>query len=181
VTLRRADGESVFTQHAAAQYTSQAVLDAEQRLLTATRTPAVTGTSALSAQAALDGHAARSGTTLDPGQRHLVTTFASDDRQLLAGIGPAGAGKTTAMRALAHVLGQHRRRLIPLATSAASAAVLSRELGVPAENLHKFLHEWDRCPYAARLQAGSPVPYNARLYTLGPAESASLWWRRAPR
>jgi len=42
---------------------------------------------ALSAQAALDGYEARSGTTLDPGQRHLVTTFASDGRLLLAGTG----------------------------------------------------------------------------------------------
>jgi conjugative relaxase-like TrwC/TraI family protein len=168
--LRRADGESVFTQHAAARYTSQAVLDAEQRLLAATRTPAITGTSTLSAQAALDGYQARSGTALDPGQRHLVTTFASDDRLLLAGIGPAGAGKTTAMRALAHVLAQHRRRLIPLATSAASAAVLARELAVPAENLHKFLHEWDHGPHAPRLRAGHPVPYPARLYALAPGD-----------
>src|SRR5207302_6748823 len=37
--LRRGDGESVFTGHGAARYTSQAVLDAEQRLITATRTP----------------------------------------------------------------------------------------------------------------------------------------------
>jgi conjugative relaxase-like TrwC/TraI family protein len=37
--LRREDGESVFTEHAAGRYTSQAVLDAEQRLLNATRTP----------------------------------------------------------------------------------------------------------------------------------------------
>jgi hypothetical protein len=65
-SLRRAGGESIFTQHAAARYTSQAVLDAEQRLLTATRTPSVVGTSSLSAQAALDGYQARSGTILDP-------------------------------------------------------------------------------------------------------------------
>jgi len=165
--LRRADGESVFVQHAAARYTSQAVLDAEQRLLVATRTPAITGTSILSAQAALDGYEARSGTTLDSGQRHLVTTFASDGRRLLAGIGPASAGKTTAMRALAHILGQHRRRLIPLATS---AAVLARELVVPAGNLHKFLHEWHHGPDSARLRAGAPVPYAARLYSLAPGD-----------
>jgi conjugative relaxase-like TrwC/TraI family protein len=168
--LRRADGESVFTQHGGARYTSQAVLDAEQRLLTATRTPAITGTTALSAQAALDGYEARSGTALDAGQRHLVTVFASDDRLLLAGIGPAGAGKTTAMRALAHVLSQHRRRLIPLATSAASAAILARELTVPAENLHKFLREHDHGPHATQLRAGAPVPYAARLYALAPGD-----------
>jgi hypothetical protein len=40
--LRRDDGESVFNEHGAARYTSPAVLDAEQRLLNATRRPAGT-------------------------------------------------------------------------------------------------------------------------------------------
>ena len=60
--LRRGDGESVFTEHAAERYTSQAVLDAEQRLLAAashahdrraSRGPAVA--------AALDGYEALTG------------------------------------------------------------------------------------------------------------------------
>ena len=37
--LRREDGESVFTEHASERYTSQAVLDAEQRLLAAAPRP----------------------------------------------------------------------------------------------------------------------------------------------
>jgi conjugative relaxase-like TrwC/TraI family protein len=168
--LRREDGESVFTEHGAARYTSQAVLDAEQRLVTATRTPVTAGLSALSTAAALDGFEASTGTNLDAGQRHLVSAFVSDERLLLAGIGPAGAGKTTAMRAFAHVLRQHGRRLIPLATSAASAGVLGRELAVPAENLHKFLHEWDRGVFAARLRSGGPVPWDARFYALRPGD-----------
>jgi conjugative relaxase-like TrwC/TraI family protein len=168
--LRRRDGESVFTAHGAARYTSQAVLDAEQRLITATRTPATAGVPALTAAASLDGFEAVTGTRLDAGQRHLVTAFASEDRLLLAGIGPAGAGKTTAMRAMAHVLRQHHRRLIPLATSATSADVLGRELSTPAENLHKFLYEWDRGVFAARLRSGGPVPDGARFYALRPGD-----------
>src|SRR5258708_38324576 len=53
--LRREDGESVFTVHAAGRYTSQAVLDAEQRLLNATRTPTVNGLPGPAAAAAPDG------------------------------------------------------------------------------------------------------------------------------
>ena len=64
-------------------------------------------------------------TQLDPGQRALVTAFASDPRLLLAGIGPAGSGKTTAMRAYAHVAGAAGIRVIALATSAAAADVLA--------------------------------------------------------
>jgi conjugative relaxase-like TrwC/TraI family protein len=168
--LRRLGGESVFTQHAAARFTSHAVLDAETRLVTAARTLTAAGLSGPAVTAALDGFEARTSVALDPGQRHLVTVFAADTRLLLAGIGPAGAGKTTAMRALAHVLRQGGRNLIPLATSAAAADVLGRELGVRAENLHKFLHEWTAGPFAARLQSGEPVPAAARMFRLGPGD-----------
>ena len=166
--LRRADGEPVFTEHAAGRFTSQEVLDAEARLANAARTPTAAGLAGVSVAAALGGFEARSGTALDAGQRDLVTSFACDSRLLLAGIGPAGSGKTTAMRALAYVLRQGGRNLIPLATSAAAADVLGRELGVRAENLHKFLYEWNRGPFAAKLRAGARVPEQARMFRLGP-------------
>ena len=99
-----------------------------------------------------------------------MTAFACDERLLLAGIGPAGTGKTTAMRAYAHLLRQHGRRLIPLATSAAAAHVLGRELSTQADNLHKFLHEWTTGAFAARLRAGAPVPGQARMFALHPGD-----------
>jgi conjugative relaxase-like TrwC/TraI family protein len=168
--LRRSDGESVFTRHGAGLYTSQAVLDAETRLVNAARTPTATGLSGPSAAAALDGFEAVTRTSLDAGQRALVTAFACDSRLLLAGIGPAGAGKTTATRALQHVLRQGGQRLVPLATSAASADVLGRELGTRAENLHKFMHEWTAGRSASRLRAGASVPEDLRAFRLGPGD-----------
>ena len=130
--LRRSDGASVFFEHAAARYTSPAILDAEQRLLDAARTPAdVPPRSPIPTQALRE---------LDPGQRALANAFATEPKLLSVGIGPAGSGKTTAMRALATILDAQGRRLIPLATSAAAASVLAAELDRPAENVHKFLH-----------------------------------------
>ena len=61
--------------------------------------------------------------------------------RIVVGIGPAGAGKTTAMRAFAHVWQTNGGRVVPLATSSHAAQVLGTELGERAENLHKFLHE----------------------------------------
>jgi len=168
--LRRGNGESVFIEHAAARYTSQGVLDAEARLVNATRTPTATGLSGPSVAASLDGFEAVARTSLDPGQRGLVTAFACDSRLLLAGIGPAGSGKTTAMRSLVYALHGGGRRLVPLATSASSADVLGRELGVRAENLHKFIHEWTRGPSAAKLRAGALVPDRARMFRLFPGD-----------
>jgi conjugative relaxase-like TrwC/TraI family protein len=168
--LRRTDGSPVFSVHTAGRFTSQAVLDAETRLVNATRTPTACGLSRPWAAAALDGFEAVTNTSLDAGQRSLVTAFACDTRLLLAGIGPAGSGKTTAMRALAHVLRADGKRLVPLATSAASADVLGRELGIRAENLHKFLHEWTTGPFAARLRSGTSVPDQARMFRLHPGD-----------
>jgi conjugative relaxase-like TrwC/TraI family protein len=165
--LRRSDGSSVFAEHAAERFTCQAVLDAETRLVNAARTPTTAGLAGPSVGAALDGFEAVSGAALDAGQRDLVTAFASDSRLLLAGIGPAGSGKTTAMRALDYALREGGRRLVPLATSAASADVLGRELGLRAENLHKFLHEWTAGRCAARLRAGASVPEDLRMFRLG--------------
>jgi conjugative relaxase-like TrwC/TraI family protein len=168
--LRREDGESVFTEHGAGRYTSQRVLDAEQRLLNATRTPTVNGLPGTSVCAALDGFEAITKAPLDAGQRALVTAFACDERLLLAGIGPAGSGKTTTMHAYAWVLRQHGCRFVPLATSAAAADVLGRELTVQADNLHKFLHEWTAGKFAARLRAGASVPSHVRMFALRPGD-----------
>ncbi|WP_412749613.1 MobF family relaxase [Krasilnikovia sp. M28-CT-15] len=140
--LRRPDGESVFVEHGAARYTSRAILDAEERLLDAARTPVADAPATAAVHALLDRFETATGTRLDPGQRAMVTVFATDPHLITVGLGPAGAGKTTTMRAYQYVVHQQHRRLIPLATSASAAAVLSADLGgTQAENVHKFVYE----------------------------------------
>lgn len=167
--LRRADGVSVFTRHAAGLFTSQAVLDAEDRLVTAALTSTVAGLSGTFAAAALDGFEARN-RMLDDSQRALVTAFATDNRMLVVGLGPAGSGKTAAMKAYAHAAAQAGQRVIPLATSAAAAAVLGKDLGATAENLHKFLWEHLEGPHAAALRAAGDVPRSRAGYVLRPGD-----------
>ncbi|GGK81863.1 hypothetical protein Sme01_62700 [Sphaerisporangium melleum] len=171
--LRRSDGSSVFAEHAATRYTSRLILDAEQRLVAAATTSTgvrVTAAQVAAALQAFDAH----GITLDAGQRRLVTSFATDDRLVVAGLGPAGAGKTTAMRAYAHVAAHAGQHLVALATSSAASDVLGRELGVRAENLHKFVHEHTSGRYADQLRAGQPVPEQARMFALGPGDVVLL-------
>jgi conjugative relaxase-like TrwC/TraI family protein len=158
--LRRADGDPVFTPHAAERYTSPATLHAEQAILDAADQAATTGAPPDLVQQVLDV-VQDGGPRLDPGQRRLVESFAGSDRRLVAGIGPAGSGKTTAMRAACAVWDADARRVIPLASSAKAADVLARELGRRAENLHKYLHELHQPPGAGgdrddffRLRAG---------------------------
>jgi conjugative relaxase-like TrwC/TraI family protein len=139
--LRRRDGTSVFVSHTAARYTSQNILDAEHRLVEAGTTPGVTpALPPASVTAVLDEYQAIHRRTLDPGQKAMVVAFATNPNLVAVGIGPAGAGKTTTMHAYHHVLAAHGVRLIPLATSASAAAVLAADLGVGADNVHKFIH-----------------------------------------
>ena len=98
--LRRVDGSSVYTVAGADLYTSQRILDAEQRLV--------------AAAGRRDGASGRSGRRWIwlcwrwrrtephsmPGRPHWSARCAPPGARLQLAIAPAGAGKTTAMRAL---------------------------------------------------------------------------------
>ena len=75
-----------------------------------------------------------------PGRWQLARSFVCDDRRLVVGVGPAGTGKTTAMQLAARALAADGRRLVAVAPSARAAAVLGRQIGVPATTLAKLLH-----------------------------------------
>lgn len=168
--LRRNDGESVFTQHAAERYTSARILAAEQRLLHAAQQEFVPTVDPQIAQILLAGVERESGKTLDPGQRELAIRFACHPARITVGLGPAGSGKTTAMSAFTALTREAGHRVIPLATSSASAAVLAQQLGVPAENLHKFLHEHLDGFHTDRLRSGSRIPSRLQHLDVRPGD-----------
>jgi conjugative relaxase-like TrwC/TraI family protein len=142
--LRRSDGVSVFEKHEGHRFTSQQILDAETRLVNAANTATVYSANAETIRQRLDGFEQQTRRTLDAGQRRLVEAFATDDRLLAVGIGPAGSGKTTAMRAYKDVLNAEGRRLVGLAPSAKAAKVLENDLGIRCTTVDKFL--WDISP-----------------------------------
>ncbi len=138
--LQRANGELIFRQHGAERFTSADVLAAERRVVDAARTPALSPVSAASVAAAVELVEAESGFQLDDGQRRLVEAFATADRQVVVGIGPAGAGKTQAMRALVGAAEHAGTRVVLLAPSAAAAKALQSETGAEhAETVAKVL------------------------------------------
>lgn len=168
--LRRKGGESVFTQHAAERYTSTLILETEQRLLHAAQHEFVPSLDPQIAHILLAGIEHASGTTLDPGQRELAVRFACHPARITVGLGPAGSGKTTAMSAFTALTRESGHRVIPLATSSASAAVLANQLGVPAENLHKFLYEHLDGFHTETLRAGSRIPARLRHLDVRPGD-----------
>jgi hypothetical protein len=125
-------------------YSSQALLDAEDRLLDLSRT--LTGpTVALDTVAGLVDVPDEAGRLLGPDQTAALTSIATSGRVVDVLVGPAGAGKTTTLSRLrAAWEAQHGPgSVVGLAPSATAAAVLGEDLGIGCENTARWLAEHD--------------------------------------
>lgn len=146
-TVQRRNGESQFnTLHlTTALYTSQAVLDAEDYV----RQAAVTPTAHILTGAAVDhaiGQIEREGRSkhgsefqLNPGQREIVRHLCMSGMRHDVAVGPAGAGKTTAMAAVVRAWTNDGRQVIALSPQKSAAEVLSEDIGVPAATIDSLL------------------------------------------
>jgi conjugative relaxase-like TrwC/TraI family protein len=141
VRFLRDDGTSIFRPRHAVKYSSTGVIEAEARLLdragtlTALTVPAAAVTRVLS----------RTSGSLSQEQRRALEVITSSGREVDLLVGPAGAGKTTAMRALrtAWISGQGSGSVVGLAPSAAAAQALADDLGIACDNTAKWLHDYD--------------------------------------
>ncbi|MGW4935138.1 MobF family relaxase [Streptomyces sp. NPDC004166] len=157
--LQRADGTSIYRPIGSQTYTTHTLLAAENRLLAAARTLVIppVGRGAFRRVAALHRG------PMDTGQRALAASFVLSEQLLLAGLGPAGAGKTTSMRLVARAVDAAGGRLIPLAPSSRAAQVLGDGLELRAHTLHSWLHQRARHRHGKdvgkefRLRAGDVV------------------------
>ncbi|WP_082575348.1 MULTISPECIES: MobF family relaxase [unclassified Nocardioides] len=140
VRFQREDGTSVFRPKHAERYSSRLILDAEARLLTRAEN---TSAPILRPTTLARGLAGPGALSLE--QRQAVESVAGSGRVVDLLVGPAGAGKTTTMRALraAWIREQGRGSVVGLAPSAAAAQVLGDDLEVGCENTAKWLHEYD--------------------------------------
>ncbi|WP_310964095.1 MobF family relaxase [Nocardioides terrisoli] len=152
--FRRTDGTSVFRPRHSVKFSSQAVLDAEARLLDRSSALGAPTTSPLIVE-----RVAHRATKLSPEQRAAIGTIAVSGRQLDLLVGPAGAGKTTTMRALRHAwISEHGQgSVIGLAPSANAAQTLAEDLGIVCDNTTKWLFEHDRDNPEYQLRAGQLV------------------------
>ena len=172
-SFRRADGTSKFRARGSEVYSTQELLDAEQRLLDAARS---TGGPAVHPALAREITA-----RLLPGREHplsteqqaAVTAVVTSGRVLDVLVGPAGTGKSTAMAGVraAWEATYGPGSVVGLAPSAAAADVLADAVGVPTENTAKWLAEQANQPqrrarldhHAALLNRASPTLATRRL------------------
>ena len=139
--FQREDGTSVFRPKHSVKYSSTAIIEAEERLLGRSETrgaPEVRSTVTSRVLAHSKGH-------LSSQQRTALESITTSGRRLDLLVGPAGAGKTTAMRALRSIwIAEHGRgSVIGLAPSAAAAQALADDLGIACDNTAKWLTEFD--------------------------------------
>lgn len=78
---------------------------------------------------------------LDVLQADAAAAVAGQD-QLVLVVGPAGTGKTTALRRAVEDLHRQRRPVFGVAPTAKAAKVLADETGMAADTVAKLLHEW---------------------------------------
>lgn len=145
----RSDGTSAFRPKHSTMFSAEHLLAAEDRLLeraaaTTAPTVAIKIVNAITGQPAT-GHLVK-GNRLSPEQAQAIARIAASSRQVDLLVGPAGAGKTTTMRALHHVWARQHGRgsVVGLAPSAAAAAVLAEDLGIGCENTAKWLYDHEQ-------------------------------------
>ncbi|WP_344043593.1 MobF family relaxase [Nocardioides panacihumi] len=144
--FRRPDGTSVFRQRRAAKYSSAAVLDAEAHLLSRSDDSTGPRVSARTIRRVVDRGTGDIRVRLSREQAAALESIAASGRQVDLLVGPAGAGKTTTMRALrAAWTAEHGpASVVGLAPSAAAAQALQHDLGIACDNTAKWLHEYNR-------------------------------------
>ncbi len=137
--FKRVDGTSVFRPKHSTVFSSEQLLAAEDRLLDRSRTmtaPTVPVRTVEKITARPDAE----GQVLGEDQAEALMKVAVSGRMLDVLVGPAGAGKTTAMSALRRAWEKEHGRgsVVGLAPSAVAAQVLADDLGIATENTAKW-------------------------------------------
>ena len=136
--LQRRDGSSVYEQPERQRWTLRATLDQEAWLLDVAAEPTGRTPEGDAIEQSIADHA------LGGDQGDAVRELLTSDRRIGLLVGPAGAGKTRALRAVVSAWQRSGADVLGLTVSQAAADVLAAEAHVRAENTAKWLHETRR-------------------------------------
>jgi conjugative relaxase-like TrwC/TraI family protein len=140
---RREDGTSRLRPAGHHLYTTESLLDAEQRLLAAGRDTTAATVPVATVATVAERNLRDKDYSMSVDQAVAVEKIATSARRLDVLVGPAGSGKSTTMAGLraAWETEHGAGSVIGLAPSAAAAEVLGDELGIHTENTAKWLYE----------------------------------------
>ncbi|GAA3958378.1 ATP-dependent DNA helicase [Gordonia caeni] len=154
--FRRVDGTSVFRPKHSTVFSSELLLAAEDRLLDRSRTLTAPTVPVVTVEK-ITTKPDREGRMLGEDQADALMKIAISGRVLDVLMGPAGAGKTTAMNALRRVWETEHGKgsVVGLAPSAVAAQVLADDLGIQTENTAKWWQ--NHLIHGTRFEAGQLV------------------------
>ena len=139
--LVRRDGRCVFDRHDAVRYTTQATLEIEQRVVDLADAGRHAGR-AMARGEAVESALEAGGLSAD--QANVMRAVTQGGDTVACVVGPAGAGKSRAMRTAVDAWTASGIPVRGLAVSAVAAGVLAEEARIPTETVAKFLFEHDR-------------------------------------
>nr|WP_269929318.1 MobF family relaxase [Kocuria massiliensis] len=152
----RADGTSIYLPANREVFTSNGIIVNEAYLLDAATSRQVIPVASREAfNAALhtaQDEAATKGYQIDAGQQSLARELATSDKLVAFGIGPAGAGKTTASKIMVNTWTSAGATVHGLAPTAVAADVLSKDAGITATTIDSFLTK--DSPAATQIRPG---------------------------
>lgn len=124
----------------AALYTSETILEAEHTAVQAARTDVIPAATQEEFQRVLENFDGR----LNAQQVALAQEFSCSPKLLVAGIGPAGTGKTTSMRLAVTAMQHSVHHVVAVAPSAKAASLLGSEVGAEAMTVDRLLRAPDK-------------------------------------
>ncbi|MFW0120248.1 MobF family relaxase [Rothia sp. P5764] len=134
----RNDGTSVYRRADYQLFSSHAVFGAERTLIQAATTDKVIPVATHDLFERQVAQLKAEGGLISSTQEDMARAFVTDERLLVVGIGPAGAGKTTSMKAAVDTARAGGHQVIGLAPTAVAASIMEKELDIQAMTIARF-------------------------------------------
>lgn len=137
----RSDGSSVYRRADAELFSSTGIYQAERSVVSAATSEKIIPAATHDLFDAHRDYLKAAGGLLSSTQEDMARAFVTDERLLVVGIGPAGAGKTTSMKVAVDTVHATGQRVFGLAPTAVAASVMKNELDIASSTIASFVGE----------------------------------------
>ena len=151
----RSDGSSVYRRADAELFSSTGIYQAERNVVSAATSEKIIPAATHDLFDAQRDYLKATGGLLSSTQEDMARAFVTDERLLVVGIGPAGAGKTTSMKVAVDTVHATDQRVFGLAPTAVAASVMKKELDIEASTIASFVG--DNSVIAAQVKPGDMI------------------------
>lgn len=153
--LLRSDGSSVYRRADAELFSSTGIYQAERNLVRAATSEKIIPAATHDLFNSQRDYLKAKGALLSSTQEDMARAFVTDERLLVVGIGPAGAGKTTSMKVAVDTVHATGQRVFGLAPTAVAASVMKNELDIEASTIASFIG--DNSQIALQIKPGDMI------------------------